>query len=251
MKILGIDIGGTGIKGAPVDTEKGELAGDRFRIPTPQPALPNSVADVVGEIAAHFNYKGAAGITFPGVIKKGIIHTAANVDDSWIGVHGDTLFASHVGGPVHVVNDADAAGVAEMQFGAGKGRKGLVIMLTLGTGIGSAIFLDGKLLPNAEFGHLKIRGKDAELRASERVREEKGMSWKKWAKHLSEFLAEMEKLFSPDLFIIGGGVSKKSEHFFPFLTAKTEVLIEAAQMRNESGIIGAAYLASLGHSTDS
>ncbi len=243
MTILGIDIGGTGIKGAPVDTETGELCGERFRIPTPQPALPNPVADIVGQIAAHFNYQGPAGITFPGVIKKGVVFSAANVDESWMHTDAANLFTTHVGGPVQVVNDADAAGVAEMRFGAGKGRPGVVILLTLGTGIGSAIFLDGVLLPNSEFGHLKIRGKDAEKRASERVREEKGMSWKQWAKHFNEYLAELEYLFSPELFIIGGGASKKADKFLPHLTSKTEVMIVPAQMQNNAGIIGAAYLA--------
>lgn len=148
-----------------------------------------------------------------------------------------------MGGAVAVVNDADAAGIAEMRFGAGKDRKGVVIMITLGTGIGSAIFLDGNLLPNSEFGHLRIRGKDAEKRASEKIREDKKLSWKQWAKRLSEFLNEMEKLFSPDLFIIGGGISKKSDKFFPLLTTKTEVIVVPAQMRNDAGMIGAAYLA--------
>lgn len=243
MTLLGIDIGGTGIKGAPVDVETGQLTAERFRIETPQPALPNSVADVVEQVAAHFNYKGPTGITFPAVVKQGVIYTAANVDHSWIGTNAGELFSQHVGGPVAVVNDADAAGIAEMRFGAGKDRKGVVIMLTLGTGIGSAIFLDGQLLPNSEFGHLRIRGKDAERRASEKIREDKKLSWKQWSKRLSEFLNEMEKLFSPDLFIIGGGISKKSEKFFPLLTTKTEVIIVPAQMRNDAGIIGAAYLA--------
>jgi Transcriptional regulator/sugar kinase len=243
MILLGIDIGGTGIKGAPVDIETGKLAAERFRIPTPQPSLPNAVADVVGQIAEHFNYKGPAGITFPAIVKSGVIYSAANVDKSWIGTNGNQLFSAHTGGPVEVVNDADAAGIAEMRFGAGRGRNGVVILLTLGTGIGSAIFLDGKLVPNTEFGHLKIRGKDAEKRASERIREEKDLTWKQWSKHLSEFLVELEKLFSPDLFIIGGGVSKKAAKFLPYLTTKTEVLIVPAQMQNEAGIIGAAYLA--------
>lgn len=244
MTYLGIDIGGTGIKGAPVNVETGELVAERFRIDTPHPALPNAVADVVEQVADHFKYRGPAGVTFPAVVKKGVIYTAANVDESWIGTNAGDLFTQHIGGPVAVVNDADAAGIAEMRFGAGKDRKGVVIMVTLGTGIGSAVFLDGKLLPNTEFGHLRIRGKDAEKRASEKVHEDKDLSWKQWAKRISEFLAEMEKLFSPDLFIIGGGVSKKADKFLPLLTTKTEVIIVPAQMQNEAGIIGAAYLAS-------
>ncbi|MCK9589028.1 MAG: ROK family protein [Terrimicrobiaceae bacterium] len=243
MKVLGIDIGGTGIKGAPVDVETGELLAERFRIPTPHPALPNAVADVVGQIARHFDYSGPAGVTFPAIVKKGVVYSATNVDESWIGTNAAELFRSHLGGPVTVVNDADAAGIAEMHFGAGRGRAGVVILLTFGTGIGSAIFHDGKLLPNSEFGHLQIHGKDAEKRASEKVREEKGLSWKKWAGRVSDYLACLEGLFSPDLFIIGGGVSNKSEKFLPFLAAKTKVVVEAAQMRNEAGIIGAACLA--------
>jgi polyphosphate glucokinase len=243
MTLLGIDIGGTGIKGAPVDLETGALAGERFRIATPRPALPNAVADVVGQIAEHFQYRGPAGITFPAIVKKGIIYSAAHVDETWIGTNAGELFAAHVGGPVEVVNDADAAGVAEMRFGAGRGRDGVVIMVTLGTGIGTAIFLNGELVPNTEFGHLKIRGKDAERRASEKVRDDKGLSWRQWSKHLSEFLGEMERLFSPDLFIIGGGASRKAAKFLPFLTTRTDVLIVPAQMQNEAGIIGAAHLA--------
>ena len=243
MTLLGIDIGGTGIKGAPVDVETGQLAGERFRIETPQPSVPNAVADVVEQIAAHFNYRGPTGVTFPAVVKHGVTYTAANVDRAWIGTHAGELFSRHVGGPVTVVNDADAAGLAEMRFGAGKNRKGVVILLTLGTGIGSAVFLDGKLVPNTEFGHLMIRGKEAEKRASEKVREQKQLSWQQWAERLSEFLNELEKLCSPDLFIMGGGISKKAEKFFPYLKTRTEVIVVPAQMRNEAGIIGAAYLA--------
>lgn len=243
MNILGIDIGGTGIKGAPVNTDTGELLAERFRIPTPRPALPNAVADVVQQVAAHFHYSGPAGVTFPAIVKKGIIHTAANVDESWLHVDAAALFSAHLGGETTVVNDADAAGIAEMRFGSGKDRHGTVIMLTFGTGIGSAVFHDGELLPNTEFGHLQIRGKDAERRCSERVREEKNMSFKKWAKIVSEYLETLEKLFSPELFIIGGGVSRKAEKFLPLLTAKTDVMIQPAKMQNEAGIIGAACLA--------
>jgi polyphosphate glucokinase len=243
LTLLGIDIGGTGIKGAPVDVETGQLIAERFRIETPQPSVPNAVADVVGQIAAHFSYTGPTGVTFPAVVKHGVTYTAANVDRSWIGTNAGELFSRHLGGPVTLVNDADAAGVAEMRFGAGKDRNGVVILVTLGTGIGSAVFLDGQLLPNSEFGHLVIRGKAAEKRAAEKVRVDKKLSWKQWAKRISEFLNEMEKLFSPDLFIIGGGISKKAEKFFPYLTTRTEVIIVPAQMRNEAGIIGAAYLA--------
>ncbi|MBE2202830.1 MAG: ROK family protein [Chthoniobacterales bacterium] len=243
MNVLGIDIGGTGIKGAPVNVETGELLAERFRIPTPHPARPDAVADVVAEITRHFNHAGPTGITFPAIIKKGGVYSASNVDTSWIGTDAAALFTRRLGGPVTVVNDADAAGIAEMRFGAGRGQKGVVILLTFGTGIGSAIFYDGRLLPNSEFGHLTIRGKDAEKRSSEKVREEKGLSWKQWAGRVSEYLASLEKLFSPDLFIIGGGVSNKAEKFLSLLTAGTSVPVEAARMRNEAGIIGAACVA--------
>jgi polyphosphate glucokinase len=204
------------------------------------------VADVVEKVAAHFNYQGPTGVAFPAVVKHGVTYTAANVDRSWIGTNAGELFSRHVGGPVTVVNDADAAGIAEIRFGAGRDRKGVVILLTLGTGIGSAIFLNGELIPNTEFGHLIVRGKEAEKRASEKVREDKKLSWRQWAKRLSEFLNEMEKLFSPDLFIMGGGISKKADKFIPYLTTKTEVIVVPALMRNEAGIIGAAYLAHVG-----
>ena len=197
MTLLGIDIGGTGIKGAPVDVETGQLVAERFRIETPQPALPNAVADVVEQIAAHFSYRGAAGVAFPAVVKRGVTYTAANVDRSWIGTNAGELFSRHVGGLVTVVNDADAAGVAEIHFGAGKDRMGVVILLTLGTGIGSAIFLDGKLLPNTEFGHLMIRGKDAEKRASEKVREDKKLSWSSGPSGLANFSTRWRSSFRP------------------------------------------------------
>lgn len=244
MTLLGIDIGGTGIKGAPVDTETGCLTADRFRIPTPHPATPDAVAEVVGQIATHFQSSGPTGITFPAIVKNGVVRSAANVDESWIDTDAKSLFAPRVGGNALVVNDADAAGVAEVRFGAGKDQPGVVILITLGTGIGTAVFVDGILLPNTEFGHLKIRGKDAESRASDKVRDEKDLSWKKWAHALNEFLAEMELLFSPDLLIIGGGVSKKAEKFIPHLKTKQNVPIVPAKMLNEAGIIGAAYLAS-------
>jgi polyphosphate glucokinase len=245
MTVLGIDIGGTGIKGAPVNTTTGELLAERFRILTPKPALPNAVADVVGQIASHFDYKGPAGVTFPGIVKKNVIYSATNVDHAWLQVDAAKLFKRHLGGPVTVVNDADAAGVAEMHFGAGRGKRGVVIMLTFGTGIGSAIFHDGVLVPNAELGHIQIRGKDAEKRCSERVREEKDMSYKKWAKIVSEYLDTLETLFSPELFIIGGGISKQAHKFLPYLSAKTDVLVQPAKMQNDAGIIGAAFLAKI------
>jgi polyphosphate glucokinase len=239
--ILGIDIGGTGIKGAPVDLETGALAGERLRIPTPEGGSPGDVAKVVGEIVAGFETTGPIGCTFPAVVKHGVALTAANVDESWIGTDAQALFAQVVQRPVVVMNDADAAGIAEIEHGAGKGRSGTVMIITLGTGIGSALFTDGVLVPNTEFGHLDIRGKAAERRASEKVREDKDLSWVKWAEHLNEVFAHLEALLSPDLFIIGGGVSKKSEKFIPLLDTRAEIV--PAQLLNQAGIVGAAIAA--------
>jgi polyphosphate glucokinase len=241
MEILGIDIGGSGIKGAPVDVEKGVMLSERQRLDTPQPSVPEAVGDVVAEIARRFNWQGPIGCTFPAVIKHGVAYSAANVDQSWIGFNGQQLFEQKTGCPVLLLNDADAAGIAEMEFGAGRGQSGVVIMLTFGTGIGSAIFVDGRLVPNTEFGHMEIRGKDAEDRAADRIRTEKDLSWEKWAGRVNEFLERMELLFSPDLFIFGGGVSKKHEKFLPLL--RTQAKIVPAQMLNEAGIIGAAMAA--------
>jgi len=241
MELLGIDIGGSGIKGAPVDIEQGMLVKKRYRIPTPQPSTPEAVAEVVAQIATRFKWHGPIGCTFPAVIKRGVAYSAANVDDSWIGANGEQIIAQKTGCPVLLLNDADAAGVAEMKFGAGLGQNGVVIVLTFGTGIGSAIFADGHLVPNTEFGHLDMMGIDAEDRASDRIREAEDLSWKKWAGRVNDFLAEMERLFSPDLFILGGGVSKKHQKYLHRL--KTSAKIVPAQMRNEAGIIGAALAA--------
>jgi polyphosphate glucokinase len=239
--VLGIDIGGTGIKGAPVDVEKGELVADRLRIPTPEGGSPGDVARVVAEIVAHFDTTGPVGCTFPAVVQHGIARTAANVDQSWIGTNAQDLFQEQVDRQFVVVNDADAAGIAEMHFGVGRGVKGTVMMVTLGTGIGSALFTDGVLVPNTEFGHLDIRGKAAEARASEKVREEHDLGWDKWAKRVNEVLAHLEALLCPDLFIIGGGVSKKSEKFLPHLDTRADVV--PAQLLNQAGIVGAALAA--------
>lgn len=241
MELLGIDIGGSGIKGAIVDLEKGEFTTDRLRIPTPQPAKPEAVGEVVGEISHHFEWNGPIGCTFPAVVKNGVTLSAANVDDEWIGANAKAIIEKHTGNPTIVLNDADAAGIAEMKFGAGRGRDGLVIILTLGTGIGSAFFMNGTLVPNTEFGHLKIRGKDAEDRASDRIRQEKNYSWKKWGKRLSEYFQYMEFLFTPNLFIVGGGVSKKYDKYFPHIQCNTEIV--PAQLRNQAGIVGAAMAA--------
>lgn len=240
--ILGIDIGGSGIKGAPVDLKKGKFAAERLRIETPQPSKPKAVAKVVGELVKHFDYKGPIGCTFPAVIQRGVALSAANVDKSWIGTDAATLFREQTGCPMLVLNDADAAGYAEMKHGAGKGRDGVVIMLTFGTGIGTAVFLDGKLLPNTEFGHVEIRGKDAEHRASANVRKEKDLSWKEWAKRVEEYLQHMEMLLTPDLFIIGGGVSKRHEKFLPLLGGIRAEIVPA-ELFNDAGIVGAAMAA--------
>jgi polyphosphate glucokinase len=243
MTILGIDIGGTGIKGAPVNVKTGKLLAERFRIPTPQPSHPSALADAVEQIAAHFKYRGPVGITFPGIVKNGVVTFGTNMAPEWSEADASAIFAKRLGHSVTVVNDADAAGYAEMRFGAGRDKKGVVLMLTFGTGIGSALFCDGVLIPNTEFGHLKIRGKTAERRASERVREDEDLSFKKWSKRVSEYLADLEPLLSPELFIVGGGISKKADKFLPRLAAVTKVPIEAAILQNNAGIIGAACLA--------
>lgn len=241
MEILGIDIGGSGIKGALVDIEQGILTTDRHRIPTPHPAKPGPVADVVARIARQFQWQGPVGCTFPAIVRRGVIYSAANVDDEWIGTDGEALLRDKTNCPVKVLNDADAAGVAEMIFGAGRNQTGVVMMLTLGTGIGSALFIDGILVPNTELGHMEIRGKDAEHHAANGVRKQKGLSWKKWARRVDEVLTQFERLFSPELFIIGGGVSKKAKKFLPHLTIQTPVV--PAQLLNEAGIVGAAMAA--------
>ncbi|GII59599.1 putative polyphosphate glucokinase PpgK [Planotetraspora thailandica] len=238
MEALGIDIGGSGIKGATVDTETGSLTRERLRIPTPEPSSPAAVAATVRQIVEHFSWKGPVGITFPGVVMDGVIRTAANVDKSWIGVKGSELF----GDGVAVLNDADAAGIAEVTFGAGRGRTGAVLMLTFGTGIGSALFADGRLVPNTEFGHVVIRGKEAEHRASDHVRESHDLSWEKWAEHVQEYLEHMRNLLWPSLIIVGGGVSKKADKFLPLIDLKDTPVVPAV-MRNEAGIIGAAMAA--------
>lgn len=244
MAILGIDIGGSGVKGAPVDTVRGELLEERFRVPTPQPSDVTSVVEAVAEVAGKFDGYDRVGVTFPGVVVDGVVRTAANVDKSWLDARGADLFTQRLGKPVSVLNDADAAGVAEVRFGAGKDQRGLIMMITLGTGIGSALFLDGQLVPNTEFGHLEIDGKDAELRASDRVREADDLSWEKWSGRVQEYLRHVEALLSPRLFIIGGGVSKKSDKFFPLIDIRTPLV--PAKLLNNAGIIGAAVIAAEG-----
>ncbi|MFF7334588.1 polyphosphate--glucose phosphotransferase [Streptomyces sp. NPDC090306] len=241
MQIFGVDIGGSGIKGAPVDLDRGDLADERYKVLTPHPAVPDGVADSVKEVVDHFGWTGPVGITFPGVVTGGsTIRTAANVDKSWIDTDASALISERLGGhEVTVVNDADAAGVAEMSFGAGKGRKGTVILLTFGTGIGSALFVNGTLVPNTELGHLELHGHDAETKASSKAKEDNDLSWEHWAHRVQKYLAHVEMLFSPELFIVGGGVSRKAEKFLPHIKGiKAEIV--PAQLQNNAGIVGAA-----------
>lgn len=240
-KVLGIDIGGSGVKGAIVHTKKGKLLSDRHRIPTPQPATPESVAEVIGKIVKHFNWKGPIGVGYPGVVQNGIAKTAANVDNSWINKDIDDLFSSVTGCPVHVVNDADAAGTAEMKFGAGRKHKGVVMLVTVGTGLGTVMFSGGKLIPNLELGHIILQGDDAEKYASDAARKNENLSWEEWSSRFNEYLDRLEALTWPDLIIIGGGISKKDDKFFQFLNTNAKVV--AAELLNEAGIIGAAVAA--------
>lgn len=239
-RAVGIDIGGSGIKGAPVDLVQGVFAEDRVREPTPHPSTPGAVADVVAAIAERWP-DGPLGVTFPAVIKDGVALTAANVDKSWIGTDAGELLRTLTGRTVHVVNDADAAGVAEARYGAAKGVRGVVVVTTLGTGIGTALLHDGVLVPNTELGHLEVDGHDAETRASDAARDREDLSWKDWAKRLQRYYGALEALLQPDLFVVGGGVSKKSEKFLPLLDLQTPVV--PAQLLNSAGIVGAAALA--------
>lgn len=238
MQVLGIDIGGSGIKGAPVDTETGELLAERYRIPTPQPSTPQAVAEVIAEIARHFDWKGPIGCGFPAVVQGGITKSAANVDEAWVDADAAGLISKATGCPTKVFNDADVAGLAEMAFGAGKGRKGVVLVITIGTGLGSSLFTDGVLLPNTELGHVEFKGQDAEWAASDAARKREDLSWKKWGKRFDDYLNYLHRLFWPDLIILGGGASKKYEKFSEYMTVPTELV--TAETLNEAGIIGAA-----------
>ncbi|MCX4513010.1 ROK family protein [Streptomyces sp. NBC_01619] len=239
MNVFGVDIGGSGIKGAPVDLDRGDLAEPRHKVLTPHPAAPDGVADCVGEVVEHFGWSGPVGITFPGVVTGSVVRTAANVDKSWIDLDAGKLFGDRLNMPVTVLNDADAAGVAEMTFGAGRGRKGVVMLLTFGTGIGSAVFIDGKLVPNTELGHLELNGHEAEKHASTKVKDDEELSWDHWAHRVQKYLAHVEMLFSPELFIIGGGVSRKADKFIP-LIKHIRAEIVPAELQNNAGIVGAA-----------
>jgi polyphosphate glucokinase len=243
-RVVGIDIGGSGVKGAAVDLASGALSTDRIRIPTPVPATPDAVADVVAQLLDRLGVDGPIGVTLPSVIMDGVVRTAANIDKGWIGVDAVDLFGTATDRPVAVLNDADAAGVAEVKFGAGAGRSGVVMMVTLGTGIGSALFADGVLVPNTELGHLHLHHGDAELWAADSVREKENLSWDEWAKRLEQYLQLVQRLFWPDLIILGGGVSRKADKFLPQITVDTEVV--PATLQNEAGIVGAAMAAPMG-----
>ncbi|WP_420176045.1 polyphosphate--glucose phosphotransferase [Luteococcus sp. OSA5] len=243
--VLGIDIGGSGVKGAPVDLTKGDFAADRHRIATPSKSTPKNVVRVVGEIIDHFSgsldKESPIGITVPAPVRHGKIPMMANLDDSWEGLAAEKFFSDELGRSVTLVNDADAAGLAEVQFGAAKGTEGIVILTTLGTGIGTAVINDGVMLPNTELGHIEVDGHDAESRAAMSVKENEDLSWKEWAKRLQRYYETMQMLFWPDLFVVGGGVSKKHEKFLPLLDLETPIV--PAQLQNKAGIIGAAWLA--------
>lgn len=239
--ILGLDVGGSGIKGAIVDTRTGTMIAERHRIETPQPATPDGIVETIARINNHFHWNGLVGCGFPAVVKDGIVHTASNIAPEWVGIQAQTIIQQAIGNSVVLVNDADAAGIAEMRFGAGRERNGLVVIITVGTGIGTSLFINGQLVPNTELGHIEIEGKEAEKRASDGVRKSKELSWEQWAERFNVYLMTMENLLWPDLFIIGGGVSKKTAKYFSFLTLRTEIV--PAQLLNNAGIIGSAIIA--------
>lgn len=244
---FGIDFGGSGIKGAPVDLDLGDFAADRVKITTPEPATPDSVAEVCVDLLSRFpDSTGAVGVTVPGVVRHGVVSSAANIDGAWIGTDADALFTTATGRAVHVVNDADAAGLAEARYGAARGRRGLVIVTTLGTGIGSAIVYDGVLVPNAELGHVQIDGHDAETRAAHSAKENEDLSYSEWAARLTTYYRTLEALLSPDLFVVGGGVSKHASKFLHLIDIRTEIVV--AKLQNRAGIVGAALYAA--ESTD-
>jgi polyphosphate glucokinase len=238
---FGIDIGGSGIKGAPVDLMTGELADERYKLLTPQPSTPEAVAESVAEVLEHFSWKGPIGATFPAAVIGGVAQTAANVDKSWVGTDIQATLGRATGVEVTAVNDADAAGLAEVSFGAAKGHQGLVVIVTLGTGIGTALVYQGILIPNSELGHIELDDHDAESRASAGAREREDLSWSKWAKRLDRYFGALEFYLWPELFVVGGGVSRRAEKFLPLLNLKTPIV--AATLHNEAGIVGAALAA--------
>ena len=240
---FGVDVGGSGIKGGIVDLDTGQLIGDRFKLPTPQPATPPAVAKTIAEVVNEFGWTGPLGVTYPGVVTNGIVRTAANVDSAWIGTNaGEIIGAKLNGQQVTVLNDADAAGLAEERYGAGKDKSGLVVMLTFGTGIGSAVIYNGTLIPNTELGHLEVGGKEAEQRAASSVKDKNNMSYEKWATEVTKVLVAIENALWPDLFIAGGGISRKADKWVPLLESRTPVV--PAALLNTAGIVGAAMAAS-------
>jgi polyphosphate glucokinase len=239
---FGIDIGGSGIKGAVVDVETGLLTTERLKLLTPQPSVPDAVAKVVAELVQHFGWQGPLGCTFPAVVQNGVARTAANVDQSWIGTNIEAVMGTATGLPVTAVNDADAAGVAEVKWGAAKDVPGLVVMVTLGTGIGTALFYNGTLIPNSELGHIELDGGDYEPKASGAAREREQLSWEKWARRLQRYFSALEFLLRPTLFVVGGGVSRRSEKFLPLLVLDAQIV--PAKFQNEAGIAGVAFMAS-------
>jgi polyphosphate glucokinase len=241
---FGVDIGGSGIKGCTVDLRSGSLHEQRVRLPTPVPATPTAVAELVAAITNEFGWHGPMGVTLPSVLKRGIALTAAHLDPAWKGLAADKLFSEYCRVPVVVLNDADAAGLAEMRFGAGRDHDGVVLLLTFGTGIGSALFVDGELVPNTELGHLQVDGVDAEIRAAAAARDDEELSWADWAARVSRYLQVLEGLMWPDLIIAGGGVSKKADKWLSLLECRTPVV--AAALRNDAGIVGAAAAAAEG-----
>ncbi|BBX17260.1 polyphosphate glucokinase [Mycolicibacterium duvalii] len=239
---FGIDVGGSGVKGGIVDLDTGSLIGDRYKLLTPQPATPEAVAATIAEVVEHFGWDGPLGVTYPGVVADGIVRTAANVDKAWIGCHAAQVIGDALPGQrVTVLNDADAAGLAEERYGAGRGHTGVIVLLTFGTGIGSAVIHNGALLPNTEFGHLEVGGKEAEHRAASSVKEAQGWSYERWTKEVTRVLVAIENAIWPDLFIAGGGISRKADKWIPLLQNRTPVV--AAALRNSAGIVGAAMAA--------
>jgi polyphosphate glucokinase len=239
---FGVDVGGSGVKGGIVDLDTGHLVGDRFKILTPQPATPKAVAETIRDVVRHFQWTGPLGVTYPGVVTDGVARTAANVDKSWIGINASEVISGELDGQqVTVLNDADAAGLAEVKFGAGKDKTGLIILLTFGTGIGSAVIHNGVLLPNTEFGHLEVGGMEAEHRAAASIKEKKEWSYKRWAPEVTKVLVAIENALWPDLFIAGGGISRKADKWLPLLKNRTPVV--AAALQNTAGIVGAAIAA--------
>lgn len=242
LRGFGVDFGGSGIKGGIVDLSTGQLIGDRFKLLTPQPATPAAVAKTIAAVVNEFGWTGPLGVTYPGVVTEGVVQTAANVDNSWIGTNAREIIGAELDGQdVTVLNDADAAGLAEERYGAGKDNSGVVVLLTFGTGIGSAVIHNGKLLPNTEFGHLEVGGKEAEHRAASSVKDRRGWSYKKWARQVTKVLVAIENAMWPDLFIAGGGISRKADKWVPLLTNRTPVV--AAALQNTAGIVGAAMAA--------